>query len=110
MSRTRFRWAGATSRIGASWSRNLTTRARSRESAEVAFMFSGQGEPHAGAAAELYRTEETFQLALDRCAAVLTSELACDLREPLLAERDAPAAVAQLQQPRLSQPAAFAFA
>lgn len=83
--------------------------ARARESAEVAFMFSGQGELHPGAGAELYRTEETFRLALDRCAEVLASELPCDLREPLLAEAGDPVSAAQLNCPRLSQPAAFAF-
>ncbi len=83
--------------------------ARARPSAEVAFMFSGQGETHAGAGAELYRTEATFRRALDRCAEVLASELPCDLREPLLAEGDDPPSVAQLKRPQVCQPAAFAF-
>jgi acyl transferase domain-containing protein len=82
--------------------------ARARQT-EVAFMFSGQGEIHAGAGAELYRTEPTFRLVLDRCAEVLASELPCDLRKVLLAEADDLVAAAQLNCPRLSQPAAFAF-
>ena len=90
--------------------RRLGLVARAKESAQVSFMFPGQGEIHPGAATDLYRTEKAFQLALDRCAEVLASELPCDLREPLLADREAPAAIAQLHQPRISQPAAFAFA
>jgi acyl transferase domain-containing protein/acyl carrier protein len=50
---------------------------------QVVFLMSGQGAQYAGMSAGLYAAEPVFRAAVDRCAAVLTPLLGCDIREVL---------------------------
>ncbi|HUP42855.1 MAG TPA: amino acid adenylation domain-containing protein, partial [Thermoanaerobaculia bacterium] len=70
----------------------------------VVFLFPGQGAQHPGMAAELYRREEVFREAFDRCAEELAPELGVDLRRVLFDD----AAADRLRETWLAQPALFA--
>ncbi|MDZ7630669.1 MAG: SDR family NAD(P)-dependent oxidoreductase [Gemmatimonadaceae bacterium] len=67
----------------------------------VAFLFSGQGSQHAGMCAELYRTEEVFRSAVDRCCELLQPHFGRDLRQVLWRATDGEMSETQVAQPAL---------
>ncbi|MDP3718280.1 MAG: amino acid adenylation domain-containing protein [Acidobacteriota bacterium] len=76
---------------------------------EVVFMFPGQGTQYAGMGSELYRDEPVYRAAIDRCAELLTPDLAIDLREALYpTAAQSGAASLRLGETWLTQPALFA--
>jgi acyl transferase domain-containing protein/glutamate-1-semialdehyde aminotransferase len=81
---------------------------RAGGTAQVAFLFPGQGTQYAGMARELYATEPVFREQIDRCAAVL-AERGMDLRAALFPPVGGEAAAdALLGQTAHTQPALFA--
>jgi acyl transferase domain-containing protein len=64
----------------------VLTGAVGEESPEVVFLFPGQGSQYVGMGRELYEHEPLFRTEVDRCAELLASELAFDLREVLYPE------------------------
>jgi len=85
--------------------RRLVTGFEEAISRPVVFMFSGQGSQHAGMARGLYASQPVFRFTLDECAAVLQSEIHCDLREVLYS----PEMTSSLTETRFAQPALFAI-
>jgi acyl transferase domain-containing protein len=87
------------------------TEVSSRSSANVAFMFPGQGAQYVDMADEIYQTEPLFREIVDECAMLLQPLLECDLRDVLFSRRlddpDREALTEQLNQTRLTQPALF---
>ncbi len=82
---------------------------RDGASAEVVFLFPGQGAQHVNMAAELYRTEPTFREWVDYSALCLHPHLGLDLRRVLYPDDpqfsgDAPSS---LEQTAMAQPALF---
>jgi amino acid adenylation domain-containing protein len=76
--------------------------------APVVFMFPGQGAQYVGMGAELYRTEPTFRMEVDRCAELLKPELKTDIREVMFpAGRADKKSDELLVQTRFTQPALF---
>ncbi len=94
----------------------------------LAFVFPGVGDHYVGMGQQLYQTEPVFKEWVDRCCALLTPYLECDLRDVLYPERDQPSAAKQahgldlrkmlnhqngneaagpLQQTAVAQPATF---
>jgi acyl transferase domain-containing protein len=74
----------------------------------VVFMFPGQGAQYAQMGRELYESEPTFRLEVDRCAELLRAESDLDLRGVLYADEDSvEAAAARLMQTSVTQPALF---
>jgi phthiocerol/phenolphthiocerol synthesis type-I polyketide synthase E len=71
----------------------------------VVFLFSGQGSQVADMGSALYRNEQTFRDAVDRCSEVLKTTLGRDLRKVLFA----PADDLTINETRYAQPALFAF-
>ena len=75
----------------------------------VAFFFPGGGAPEVGTAAGVYRDEEPFREALDRCADLLRAPLGLDLRELLYpAEGGREEAARLLAGPMVGECALFA--
>lgn len=80
----------------------------SQTNASVAFLFPGQGSQYVGMARELYESEPVYRAEVDRCSALLESDLGLDLRTILYPDSgDAEAATEKLKQTALTQPALF---
>ncbi|MBD2508878.1 SDR family oxidoreductase [Nostoc muscorum FACHB-395] len=74
----------------------------------VVFMFSGQGTQYVNMARELYESEPTFTLTVDRCCELLKPHLGFDLRHVLYPDEAQTAkATEQLKQTIVAQPALF---
>lgn len=74
----------------------------------VVFMFSGQGAQYVNMARELYQSEPTFTLAVDRCTQPLKPHLELDLRTVLYPSAEKVQEAAQyLTQTAITQPALF---
>jgi len=74
----------------------------------VVFMFPGQGTQYVNMAWELYQTEPIFTEQVDRCCELLKPHIGLDLRHVLYpSEEKKEAAMQQLQQTNLAQPALF---
>ena len=79
-----------------------------RQSAAVAFMFTGQGSQYVDMGRGLYEDEPVFRAEVDKCSELLRGPLGLDLREVLYPRGGDPEAAAeQLKQTRLTQPALF---
>ncbi|MEH2065248.1 MAG: SDR family oxidoreductase [Nostoc sp.] len=72
----------------------------------IVFMFSGQGTQYVNMGRELYESEPTFTLAVDRCCELLKPHLGFDLRH-ILYPNEATKATEQLKQTSVAQPALF---
>ena len=97
----------ALARVAAGQSSPRAHRARIRSSKpRVAFLFTGQGAQYAGMGRELYRSNETFRRALDRCDAALRSSLPLPLLSVIYPE---PGQSSPLDETQYTQPALFAL-
>lgn len=77
-------------------------------SRSIVFMFSGQGTQYPGMSLQLYEHEQTFRECVNRCSALLATQLGCDLRDVLYPGADKAAQAAErLKQTSLAQPALF---
>ena len=70
---------------------------------DVVMMFTGQGAQYSGMSRDLYEGQPVFRDRVDACAAILQTELDCDIREILFSDADD----ARLRQTRFAQPALF---
>jgi acyl transferase domain-containing protein/acyl-CoA synthetase (AMP-forming)/AMP-acid ligase II/acyl carrier protein/predicted alpha/beta-fold hydrolase len=82
--------------------------------AKIAFLFTGQGSQYVGMGYQLYQTQPTFRLALERCAEILEPYLEQSLIEILYPEdwRAHPQSTIphpQLDETAYTQPALFAL-
>ncbi len=76
----------------------------------IAFMFSGQGSQYVNMGRELYQNQPIFKAQIDRCAELLKPHLKLDLRHILYPnEEQSEAAIEQLKQTYITQPALFAI-
>jgi acyl transferase domain-containing protein/acetyltransferase-like isoleucine patch superfamily enzyme len=74
----------------------------------VAFMFPGQGSQYVDMGLRLYQGEPLFRQVVDHCAATLSAELGCDLRNLLFPDAaSAERARESLDSTRFTQPAIF---
>jgi acyl transferase domain-containing protein len=73
----------------------------------VAFMFTGQGAQHVNMGLGLYRAEPVFRQHFDHCCELLETHLELDLRQVIYPRDEHAAAVEQLTQTWLTQPAMF---
>jgi acyl transferase domain-containing protein/thioesterase domain-containing protein len=74
----------------------------------VVFMFPGQGVQQLNMGLELYETEESFRVEVDRCAEILKPHLGLDLRTVLYpGPGQEETAREQIQRTELTQPALF---
>jgi amino acid adenylation domain-containing protein len=74
----------------------------------VAFVFPGQGAQYVNMGRRLYQGEPLFRQTIDRCAAALSPELGCDLRDLLFPHAaDTERAGQALDSTRYTQPAIF---
>lgn len=88
--------------------RQVLSGAQELKDRPVAFMFTGQGAQYVNMGAELYETEATFRVEIDRCAEILLPHLGLDLRELLYpASEESAEAAEQLNQTQFTQPALF---
>jgi len=82
----------------------VQSRVHTGESAQVVFMFPGQGSQYNRMGAGLYQYDAGFRADVDHCAEILRAHLGLDLRTVLTGnDQDAP----DLRQTRLAQPALF---
>lgn len=72
----------------------------------IVFMFSGQGTQYVNMGKELYESEPTFTVVVDRCCELLKPYLGLDLRH-ILYPNDAAQVTEQLKQTSIAQPALF---
>ena len=88
--------------------RPAPAKKRNAPDSSICFMFPGQGAQHVNMGRELYSSEPVFHDAVDRCAAILRTELNLDLLSVLYPavdpETDTPT---ELTQTYLAQPAIF---
>ena len=75
---------------------------------KLAFQFSGQGTQFVGMGRNLYESEPVYRDIIDECAEAAQGLLKVDLRAVMFAEESDAAAVAQLEQTGVAQPAIFA--
>src|SRR5690606_28015271 len=54
----------------------------------LAFLFPGQGAQYAKMGSDLYQKEPAYQLAVDRCAEILQTEMGEDIRSIIFAPDD----------------------
>jgi len=81
---------------------------KKRSEPGICFMFPGQGSQHANMGRDLYRTERVFREEVDRCAALLQSEMGVDLLTALYPEPGATDPSSdQITQTFLAQPAIY---
>lgn len=74
----------------------------------LVFMFSGQGTQYVNMARDIYESEPTFTLVVDRCCELLQPHLGFDLRHILYPNETQNAkATEKLQQTSVAQPALF---
>ncbi|MGI8503165.1 MAG: type I polyketide synthase, partial [Hassallia sp.] len=74
----------------------------------ITFMFPGQGAQYVDMGRELYQTEITFREQVDRCCLLLEPHLGLDLHSVIYPQKsEKQAAVEQLKQTSLAQPALF---
>ncbi|MSU58570.1 MAG: amino acid adenylation domain-containing protein [Pedosphaera sp.] len=74
----------------------------------VVFMFPGQGAQYVNMSREIYESEPSFKVDVDRCAEILQPQLGLDLREVLYPVAEKVSwAEGQLIQTRVTQPALF---
>ncbi|WP_295621671.1 type I polyketide synthase [Chamaesiphon sp. GL140_3_metabinner_50] len=84
------------------------TRHTDSKTANVVFMFSGQGTQYLQMGANLYQSEPIFQQAIDRCTEILQPLLGRDLRQLLYPSGvDVATSTELLGQTRYTQPALF---
>jgi acyl transferase domain-containing protein len=84
------------------------TAIQDRQSAPVAFMFTGQGSQYVDMGRGLYEDEPVFREAVDACSERLRSVLGLDLRDVIFPRGVDPGTAAeQLKQTRITQPALF---
>lgn len=90
--------------------KSATTKIEAQDTVDrpVVFMFSGQGSQYANMAASLYQNEPSFRQCLDQCAALLETQLGCDLRDKIFSGDDE-GNNNELNQTGLAQPALFAI-
>jgi acyl transferase domain-containing protein/acyl carrier protein len=100
---------------GSTPSRLVSGRVDPGVSADVVFLFTGQGSQYRDMARELYDTQPVFRAALDRCAAALEGELPAPLLDVLYPTSSALGASASsapfassIDETRFTQPALFA--
>lgn len=79
-----------------------------RKKAHLAFMFPGQGSQYVGMGGDLYKHEEVFKEAIDRCAGYLEEEMGEDIRTIMMPqENHSEAHQTLLQDTYYTQPAIF---
>lgn len=71
---------------------------------DVVMMFTGQGSQYPGMSRDLYERHPVFRDSVDMCAAILQSELGCDIRQVLFADAEDDG---RLRQTCFAQPALF---
>ena len=82
----------------------VATRTQAGQGAAVAWLFPDAGTFVSGTGAGLYQAEPTFREHVDHCAGILGAQIGCDLAELI-----AGGGPARALDPRLAQPALFAF-
>ncbi|MCK4712529.1 MAG: type I polyketide synthase, partial [Marinosulfonomonas sp.] len=79
-----------------------------KETADIVWMFSGQGNQFVNMGRELYETNEVFKGAIDHCARVLQDEIKLDIREILYpSAADLEKAKDLIARTYITQPAIF---
>jgi acyl transferase domain-containing protein/acyl carrier protein len=98
----------AVSAFGSLDPKRVFTAAEKSVNRPVAFMFPGQGAQYGQMGWELYQTESTFRMQIDRCAELLQPHLGIDLREVFYPDKSGTeVARRQLLQTSIAQPALF---
>jgi len=100
--------ANDTQDAAASLHERLISSDKVPDSADVVFMFSGQGAQYPGMTRDLYRSVEPFREDIDRCAAILKSHIEKDIRDLIFPDTDNVDAVNdELRKTAFTQPALF---